>query len=152
MGQNQSRKTRLWVKSHWRPCRVQRYTKVRKPDYGWNMYSKSKVGKSDKNKSQSPIFPLWDFPMVGKSDCINNTYSFNNTNYLIREKKYIKYLKEKSKKKTIGSSSIITKGNSQSHNLTSLRQTFMTINTNWKPDKYQLIKAVSPIMKGFISN
>ena len=70
----------------------------------------------------------------------------------IKRKIIYKKFKGKIFIKTIGSSSIITKGNSQSHNLTSLRQTFMTINTNWKPDKYQLIKAVSPIMKGFVSN
>ena len=87
---------------------------------------------------------------MGKSNRINNTNSFNNTNYLIRGKKN-KNLKEKEKnlKKTIGSSSIITKGNSQSRNFTSHRQTFMTINTNQKPDKYEPIKAVVPIMKGF---
>ena len=48
------------------------------------------------DKSQSPIFPWWDFPMVGKSNRINNTNSFNNTNYLIRGKKKYINLNEKS--------------------------------------------------------
>ena len=60
------------------------------------MHCKTKVRKSDKTKSQSPIFPLWGFPIVGKSNRINNTNSFNNTNYLIRGKKN-KNLKEKEK-------------------------------------------------------
>ena len=67
------------------------------------------------DKSQSPIFPQCDFPTVGKSNRINNTNSFNNTNYLIRgKKKYKKFQrKRKNLKKTLGSFSIITEGNSQ---------------------------------------
>ena len=67
------------------------------------------------DKSQSPIFPRCDFPTVRKSNRINNTNSFNNTNYLIRgKKKYKKFQrKRKNLKKTLGSFSIITEGNSQ---------------------------------------
>jgi hypothetical protein len=67
----------------------------------------------------------------------------------IKRKIIYKKFKGKIFIKTIGSSSIITKGNSQSRDFTSHRQTFMTINTNQKPDKYEPIKAVVPIMKGF---
>ena len=38
------------------------------------------------NKSQSLIFPRWDFPTVGKSNCITKTDSFTKTKYLLREK------------------------------------------------------------------
>ena len=92
---------RLWVK-----------TKVGKPDFGSKVidgHAECKDIPKSKNltmaktciarpksenqtidKSQSPIFPWWDFPMVGKSNRINNTNSFNNTNYLIRGKKNTK--------------------------------------------------------------
>ena len=71
--------------------------------------------------------PKFDNPTVRKPNRINNTNSLNNTNIYKGDVK--KIYKEK-RLKTIGSSSIITKGNSQSRNLTSLRQTFTTINTN----------------------
>ena len=82
-----------------------------------------------------------------KSNRINNTNSFNNTNYLIRGKKN-KNLKE-NLKKTIGSSSIITKGNSQPCYLTSCWQNFMTINTKQKLDNYKKNNALKPNRKGF---
>ena len=66
---------------------------------------------------------------MGKSDGISNNDALNNKD-LYKEKNIIKNFKKKKDNSTLGSFSIISKGNSLSHNLTSLRQTFMTINTN----------------------
>ena len=66
---------------------------------------------------------------MGKSDRISNNDAVSNKD-LYKEKNIIKNFKKKKDNSTLGSFSIISEGNSQSRNLTSLRQTFMTINTN----------------------
>ena len=70
-----------------------------------------------------------DFRIHRKSERISNNKAFNNKD-LYKEKKIIKNFKKKKNNNTLGSFSIISKGNSQSPNFASLRQTFMTINTN----------------------
>ena len=137
----QSPKIRLWVK-----------TKVRKSDFGSKViddHSERKDIPKSENLTMAETCiarPKFDNPTVRKPNRINNTNSLNNTNIYKGDVK--KIYKEK-RLKTIGSSSIITKGNSQPYCFTSRRKTFMAINTNQKPDKYEPIKAVVPIMKGF---
>ena len=92
--------------------------------------------------------PDLDFRIHRKSERINNNKAFNNKD-LYKEKKIIKNFKKKKNNNTLGSFSIISKGNSQPCHLTSCRQNFMTINTKQKLDNYKKNNALKPNRKRF---
>ena len=142
-------------------------TKVRKPGYG------SKVIDTDEERKEIPKFenrtmaktlikspksekqtiaqePKSENPKLGnrtvrKPNRINKNNS-NNKNNLYKEKENNFHEKDQ---KAIGSSSIISKGNSQPYNLTSYRQNFMTINTKQKLENFKKNRALKPNAKGF---